>query len=109
MTNAEVSIAQGGGFCCVALGCRPSFLHLPASNMPPAYCCLAALRSAQSNERSSTRLTLNIADQAFQLSVEELKAQAPAAPEEVLVAHGRGAAETLNGHRDFVLNTVQCN
>jgi len=40
---------------------------------------------------------------------DELKAQAPAAPEEVLVAHGRGAAETLNGHRDFVLNTVQCN
>jgi hypothetical protein len=35
---------------------------------------------------------------------DELKAQAPAAPEEVLVA-----VETLNGHRDFVLNTVQCN
>ena len=28
---------------------------------------------------------------------DELKAQAPAAAEEVLVAHGRGAAETLNG------------
>ena len=28
---------------------------------------------------------------------DELKAQAPAAPEEVLVAHGHGAAGPLNG------------
>ena len=36
------------------------------------------------------------------------KARAPAASEEVLVAHGRGTAETLNGHRDSALNPVQC-
>ena len=39
---------------------------------------------------------------------DERKAQAPAAPEEVLVAHGRGTAKTLNGHRDSVLKQVQC-
>jgi hypothetical protein len=39
---------------------------------------------------------------------DELKAQALAAPEEVLVANGRSAAEPLNGHRDSALNTVQC-
>jgi hypothetical protein len=37
---------------------------------------------------------------------DELKAQA--APEEVLVANGGGAAEPLNGHRNSALNTVQC-
>jgi hypothetical protein len=31
---------------------------------------------------------------------DEFKAQALAAPEEVLVAYGGGAAETLNGHRE---------
>ena len=34
---------------------------------------------------------------------DELKARAPAAPEEVLVAHGRGAVETPNGDRGSVL------
>ena len=31
---------------------------------------------------------------------DEFKAQALAAPEEVLVAYGGGAAETLNGYRE---------
>ena len=39
---------------------------------------------------------------------DELKAQAPAAPEEVLVAHGLGAAENSKRNRNSALNTVQC-
>jgi hypothetical protein len=39
---------------------------------------------------------------------DELKAQALAAPEEVLVANGGGAAEPPNGQRNSALNTVQC-
>ena len=34
---------------------------------------------------------------------DELKTRAPVAPDEILVAHGRGDAETLNSNRGSVL------